>query len=197
MNPKCLGFVYRQFCQSMCVYGLEVVKLSKAVLKQIDIRQNILLKTSLGLPKKVKTTPLLEALKVPRLTELYFLFKIKFLRQIKKNGVADSIFKELLIMKQKHTKVGNSFLGQIADVNGFLGTDCLTMSESQARDIIKTRFCCQDTNLVKQINDIFTACDERTDIRALLLPLLRIDFGAADEFESDSSLTDATYAALQ
>ena len=88
LNPSCLGFIYRQFCQSICHYGLELISLSKGLLKNLDIRQNILLKTALGLPKRIKTSPLLDAMKISRLSELYLQFKLSFMKQIRSNGLA-------------------------------------------------------------------------------------------------------------
>ena len=171
INPKCLCFIYRQYCQSICTYGLEILSISKPLLKQIEVRQNILIKTSLGLSKYFKSTPLFKAIGIPRITELYFLFKVYFLKQIRSNGLADRVFKELLKTGLRHRKLGSSYFGQIADVSGFLGTDCLIMQESLACDLIKARFSCLDNVLVDQINNIFNNWDTVKDSRTLLKSL--------------------------
>ena len=69
----------------------------------------------------MQSTPLLEAMGIPRITELYFLFKILFLEQIRSNGMADSVFKELSKTGLRHSRLGKSYFGQISDVGGFLG----------------------------------------------------------------------------
>ena len=92
IHPECLGFIYRQFCQSIYTYGLEVITLSKSLLKNINTRQGILLKLSLGLPKFSRNTLLFRALGVLSINELYTKSKIQFLKQIKKNGLAHALY---------------------------------------------------------------------------------------------------------
>lgn len=47
MDPTCLGFIYKQYCQSIALYGLEVLYVNKTTLKQFDARQGILIKNAL------------------------------------------------------------------------------------------------------------------------------------------------------
>ena len=82
-------------------------------------------------------------------------------------------------------------------MSGVLGFDCTTISTEEARELINARFRYLNYELVEQINNIFNSWDSRTDLRALLLPLLRIEVEQYDEFESDGNLTDNAYHALQ
>ena len=49
LNPRALAFIYKQFCQSIIRYGLEIINLSNSRLRLLNIRQNILIKKCLGL----------------------------------------------------------------------------------------------------------------------------------------------------
>ena len=151
----------------------------------------------MGLSKYAKSTPLLEAMGIPRITELYFLFKIYFLKQIRSNGMADSVFKELSKTGLRHCRLGKSYFGQIADVSGFLGMDCLTVQESTACELIKARFSCHDYGLTEQINYVFNTWEVDKDSRILLHSLLRVNRIDDDEFEPDGGMTDSAYVALQ
>lgn len=60
LHLTCLCFMYRKYCQSISLYGLELVTLSKASLQRINTCQNTLLKMGIGVPPKYsKSTPLL------------------------------------------------------------------------------------------------------------------------------------------
>ena len=83
INPICLGFIYKCFCQSIFSYGLELVHIGKTLGKELDVRQRILLKNSLGLSKYSRTRPLLDSLGIESITQLYFKFNILFF-QLKK-----------------------------------------------------------------------------------------------------------------
>ena len=48
LNPRAMAFIYKQFCQSIKRYGLEVINLSNSRLRLLNIRQNILIKKCLG-----------------------------------------------------------------------------------------------------------------------------------------------------
>lgn len=121
---------------------------------------------------------------VPRINELYFLFKFYFLKQIRSNGLTEIVFNELLKTNMKTTRLSSSFFGQIADVSGFLGIDCLSIPVLHASETIKARFSCLECGLVNKIIHVFNEWDIRSDSRALL-PLLRTDRDSDDEFEHD------------
>ena len=58
--------MYKQFCQSIYRYNLDVILISNSKLKELDIRQNILIKKLIGFKKYAK--PLNEALKLESIT---------------------------------------------------------------------------------------------------------------------------------
>ena len=82
LSPYNIAFIFKQFCQSIFRYGLECLYLPAYKLKEFDIRQNILLKNSIGLSKFCRTTPLFNVLKIERIEELYLKHKLYFYKQI-------------------------------------------------------------------------------------------------------------------
>jgi hypothetical protein len=51
MDPMCLSFIFRQYCQSIFQYGLELITINRQTLKQFETRQNMLIKNFLKLSK--------------------------------------------------------------------------------------------------------------------------------------------------
>ena len=51
LNPRMIGFFYKQFCQSALKYGLENLYLGTSFINQLNIRQNLLFKNILGIKK--------------------------------------------------------------------------------------------------------------------------------------------------
>jgi len=49
LHPRAIGFIYKQYCQSILKFGFEFVFLRKSLLRKLEIRQNILLKNILGI----------------------------------------------------------------------------------------------------------------------------------------------------
>ena len=64
LNPFIISELYKTFSQSILLYGFEILNYSKTAINEINIRQNILIKNTIGLSKYVKTTPLFAALKI-------------------------------------------------------------------------------------------------------------------------------------
>jgi hypothetical protein len=84
--------IYNKFCQSILYYGLEANHISKTMLNKINTRQNILIKTILGLSKYARTMPLFTALKIKSILHLYDQHKLQFYRQIKLNKLTTDVF---------------------------------------------------------------------------------------------------------
>ena len=127
---------------------------------------------SLGLPKWVRTTSLLEAMKVSKLTYLYFLYKLLFIRQIRSNGLAACVFDELIKASQIRSRLGHSYFGQLADVSGVLGVDCITLPLLDSRNLLDAKFKCPEDELIKKIENILKTNINTEDINALIYPLL-------------------------
>ncbi|RMZ99984.1 hypothetical protein BpHYR1_002046, partial [Brachionus plicatilis] len=62
-SPDLLGFLYKQFCQSIFRYHLDTVWIGADKLSEFETRQNLLLKRALGIKKFARFRPMLEAIK--------------------------------------------------------------------------------------------------------------------------------------
>jgi hypothetical protein len=87
--------IYKTFCQSILLYGLEIFNFSNGTINELNIRQNILIKLSIGLAKFVKTTPLSSPLRIKSIKHLVYQHKLCFVRQLYNVNFTRSIFKYL------------------------------------------------------------------------------------------------------
>ena len=179
IDANLLGFIYSQFCQSTFLYGLELITLKKSFLKSLETRQCLLLKMALGLPKFSKNTPLLEALNIRSLQELYFKFKFLFSEQIKKHWVALELFKQLN-SSTKYKTSKESFLSQLKELKSISSTLTPGIPKQDGLKLIRNRFRCDNEGLVDSIR--MTLRDP--DRRDLLRLLLWVDFGRTHEVQS-------------
>ena len=82
LNPLTIAEIYKTFCQSILLYGFEIFNYSNATINEVNIRQNILIKHSIGLSKYVRTTHLFSALKIKSIKHLIYQHKLSFVRQL-------------------------------------------------------------------------------------------------------------------
>ena len=176
MNPLCLGFMYKQFCQSIFVYGLEVVPISRQLRKQLDTRQAILLKRALDLSKYSRSRPLLNALKIQSVTELYFKFKALFFKQIKNNGLARTLYDSLDVHYSVHKASNASYLMQLLECKSAIGDDCIHLDKESLRQAIDTKFGSQDRDLVESIMDVLSKYEGLENARQKLKDLVWVEF---------------------
>ena len=95
LPPKTLAFIYRQFCQSICLYGMECLYLDDRFLGGLNVRQNLLLKHSVGLDSRCRTKPLMQCLNVDQIAQLYHKHKLFGIKQFLNNHLSGSVFRWL------------------------------------------------------------------------------------------------------
>lgn len=173
LDPGCLSFIYRQFCQSIFLYGLELVHLSKGLLRSLESRQSVILKMAMNLSKFSRSRPLLEAMGVSSVLELYYKFKFLFLGQIKMNQIAFSVFNELRRCKPKRG-IRDSYIGQLEELTSVLGKHPEGIENKKVVEIIKNKFSCGNQGLVDSIRSVLG----RPEYVELLAMLLRVDYGS-------------------
>ena len=192
VDPFCLAFIYRQFCQSICVYGLEILRFSKCLLKQLDKRQALLIKKTLGLSKFVRTTPLFNALKIPSLNELYFKFKFLFLKQCNNNDTTSRLYEVLSACYVSRLKPKSSFLWQLVELDGVLGQPVNEIPKDQVLPRIYSLLRSKNKGLVDSLVTVFKSWEagENRSINLVRL-LLWVPFDTwlpEVELESDGSV---------
>jgi len=99
-------------------HGLDMLQISATQLKSLEIRQNILIKRSIGVFKFCKTTELNQCLKLDSINTIYLKHKIYYFRQILCNELNNNIFKYLRIFYNEKVKAHvHSFINQLEIVN--------------------------------------------------------------------------------
>ena len=63
------SYLWRSMCQPILLYGFDCVTPTATNLKSLESTQGMLLKKCLGLDKRCFTTPLLEALRIPKIID--------------------------------------------------------------------------------------------------------------------------------
>lgn len=159
LNPKTIGFIFKQYCQSIYNYGLETIYLSCKDLDIYSRRQNILIKKTIGLSKFCKTTPLYNVLKIETVQETYHKHKIYYYNQISKIKITDTIFSTLKkIYINEHILKSNTetCLEQLKITGKFIkkDLDCVTFCTKTTKDMIAKIYRCENKGLLDSINTI-------------------------------------------
>ena len=183
MNPTCLAFIYRQYCQSICLYGLELVTLSNRLLGQLDVRQAISIKLSLGLSKYFRSTALLEAMEICSIKELYLKHKLLFYNQVIRNGVTAAVFEELSVLYRGASRVGHSYFNHLAGLGGLLGHEVDRQTLDQAKLELRSKFSATNLGLVDSIRVLLKDWWDNPNSQRLLALFLRVEFGVGSRTE--------------
>jgi hypothetical protein len=129
LSPKTIAYVYKQYCQSIFKFGLELIFISNKNLEMLNVRQNLLVKRTLGLTKYARTSPLFKVLQIESIKALYMKHKIFMYKQVKSNELSNHVFEKTkkLYIEGSIKLNNNNLLKQIYSVNKELSTtDCLT-----------------------------------------------------------------------
>ena len=97
VNPFLQIFIYKSFCISRILYGLEIMNLNKKTLKTINIGQNDIVRYITGLSRNSHISNTLKILKLFNINDLYYYMKLIFVKNLKSNFICNSIFNYLLI----------------------------------------------------------------------------------------------------
>lgn len=178
LNPKTIAFIYKQYCQSIFKYGLEFGHLTKKALEDFNIRQNILIKRSIGLNKYSRTTPLFKCLKIESIQQLYEKHKIFMFEQVKSNMVTNEVFKKLkcLCASGVLTLKEESIIGQLDEISKQIGYECTTNVNMSIKSIENIKECL-NLGLLDSINFILDNFQKNyflTESIKLLTALLNI-----------------------
>jgi hypothetical protein len=159
-------------------YGLELVAISKGLRKLLDIRQGILIKSSLGLSKFSRTRPLLDALKVNSMTQLYFKFKLLFYRNVSLYSLASLVFSELKEHYSRFKKPSLSYFAQCEECSKVMGCDMTDLNRNDLPKKLNEKFGSPDLELVDSIRDLLYNYDIIPEAKVLLRELVWVDFYA-------------------
>jgi hypothetical protein len=159
LSPHSIAFIYKQYCQSIFRYGLECLYLPDYKLNEYNVRQNILLKQSIGLSKFSVSTPLLNVLNVERITELYCKHKLYFFKQIMINDLTEKVFLELQNHYKNRKSPKTSFIKQLVNVDLQVGFYTSTECVKKSIKIISEKFKCKNIGLCDSVNYVLKELD--------------------------------------
>ena len=91
INPFLQSFIYKTFCISKCLYGIELMSLNKSTINKINVNQNILIKSMLGKSKYCHTSDLLKVLRVFDINNLIIFMKLSFIKNLNYNKLSYKI----------------------------------------------------------------------------------------------------------
>lgn len=151
MSPYLVSFLYKTFCQSIFRYVLEGVLISVTKLDELNTRQNLLIKQTIGVNKYSKMKALNEAINLDSITKLYCKHKIFFLKHLRKNSMCAEIFDHLNKKYEKFDRSNTSFCNQLGNLSGSLLIDCSVFKYKTSLDVIDLKFSCNNQGLVDSV----------------------------------------------
>ena len=86
VRPKTIVELWKKACLPVFTYGCETINLTATNKHELDRTQAKLLKVSLGLPKTARTSPLLQALRVTKVSDIINDNVLTLLKNIMPNG---------------------------------------------------------------------------------------------------------------
>ena len=176
MMPRCYSFIYKVYIQSIFNYGLELCTISKGLLKKLDIRQGILIKSALGLSRYSRTRPLLDALDIMSITQLYFKFKYLLLPQLRRNWITDSVRSKLEEYYRIVKKPRSSYFHQVQELQKVIGISVEEVRRDEIVKLLKSKLGSPNLGLVDSIRYVVSIYGELSDARGLLAGLVWVDF---------------------
>ena len=127
-RPKCLhpytiAQIYKQYSQSIFRYHLDNIYITNSKLKELNARQNQLIRNSIGVAKFNRMSPLNEALEIESIQTIYFKHKISMLKQLNNNTLTSNLFKYLNLYYKKNSNEKSCFKHQIDQLGNYTHLD--------------------------------------------------------------------------
>jgi len=76
------SYLWKSLCQPVLMYGSDCISISKSKVKEMESLQGKLLKSCLGFDKRCRSTPLLEALNVSRISDCIMFSNASLMKRI-------------------------------------------------------------------------------------------------------------------
>jgi hypothetical protein len=96
INPFLQSFVYKSFCISRLLYGLEIIGLNKKTINCLNMKQNNIIRYMTGLSKNSHVSGTRNILKIMNIDDLCKYMKLLFVKNVKNNDICYNIFKHML-----------------------------------------------------------------------------------------------------
>ena len=102
INPFLQSFVYKSFCISLLLYGLEIICLNKKTINCLNMKQNNIIRYMTGLSKNSHVSGTRNILKIMNIVDLRKYMKLIFVKNVKNNDICYNIFKPMLNLTLKN-----------------------------------------------------------------------------------------------
>ena len=160
VNPFLQARVYKSFCISRILYGIEILNINKKTLKSMNVAQNDIVRYMTGLSRNSHISSTLKILRLFNISELYIFMKLVFIKNLKNNCICNRIFNYQLSNNQQMQN-SKSFFTEFKNICTYLNLDyiyvnnnifniikdfknsTLTVDDSLESEIIK---CCLENN---------------------------------------------------
>ncbi|RNA12751.1 hypothetical protein BpHYR1_032140 [Brachionus plicatilis] len=110
--------LYKTYCRPILTYGCEATKINRTLLRKIKSTESTIIKKSLGLSKRSKTTNLLHALNIAPTEDTLKLRKLAFAKRLENNvftrKLVNKIIEESEISRKKLNK--NSLIAEFNEL---------------------------------------------------------------------------------
>ncbi len=164
--------------------GVEFITVGKQ--KQLEIRQNILVKYAIGLGKYTETTPLFRSLRLESIQGLYRKHKLFFYKQLHNNELTLELFNFLKEYYMDNNPPKASYVAQLGAVEAHIGMTIentkLSLTETCAA--VDAKYACQDESRLDTLRFRFylmskknTTFEQLTALMSLVRNSLYVDFG--------------------
>ena len=173
LPPHTSAFMFRVYCQPIVAYCLEAVHVATSTLKRFDSRQATLLKSLVGLSKYARSTPLLLALKVSSITQLYHKMKLVYLKQLQANILTYNI---LGFLRAQYASIGapsHSAIHQLGETAKLLNVDIHSTNYMTCSNLLDTHFFTCENELVFKTSNFCTLLGDDPSNYAFYRQILR------------------------
>ena len=155
MNPDLIGFLFKQFAQSIFRYPLDNLYIGESKLDELDVRQNLLIKRAIGIKKLRGSSPLNKVIKIDSIKQLYMKHKMFFLKQLMNDKVCKDVLLYLKGYYRTFDRQNTTFCKQLDYVGKKIFIDCAEYSGNISLALIDDLFKCKNDGLVDSIKFIF------------------------------------------
>jgi len=192
LSPIRTAYIYKQYCQSQLNYGLETVHLTAKCLKELNNRQNLLVKYAIGISKYSRTSPLFDSLYIEQIEVLYRKHKILFYKQLSHNPITSSLF-DFLCRYYSNSKIPQqSYFAQLGLVEKCVNIRPHRDNKQEMIDAVKLKFSCADLDLVESIRGLFHEMSAALSLAELVSLLEQVKARLYVDFYNDNINNDIT-----
>ena len=115
---------------------MEICYLNKGQLKNLNLRQNVLIRTAIGLSKFSHLSPLYDALNVMEIENVYLQHKVFFMHQIKLNEATKHVFEYLLSYNEIFNLGNESFISAMKKIAEIVNETLLNFNKNSGAKVL-------------------------------------------------------------